>query len=211
MNERDKRIQRSKTSLKNAMINLLKKKPYDSISVKDIIDEAGYSRSTFYMHYENKETFMQNIIQSEIDEVCNVRRDMIMNTYSNSSKTQLILVSEVVFSKIYENREIYCLFMTNPAFWNFPDIFVTQLYKDSLSSITVNNRNFLDFEYECYVKTYILFATIKFWIESDFKQSPNYMARVHTLAFLDDGATLKLRDSKNHKFPVLGNQDYKYK
>ena len=35
-----------------ALISLLKKKPYDYISVSEICKEAGVNRSTFYLHYE---------------------------------------------------------------------------------------------------------------------------------------------------------------
>ena len=35
-----------------ALISLLKKKPFDYITVSEICEEAGVNRSTFYLHYE---------------------------------------------------------------------------------------------------------------------------------------------------------------
>lgn len=35
-----------------ALISLLKKKPFDYVTVSEICEEAGVNRSTFYLHYE---------------------------------------------------------------------------------------------------------------------------------------------------------------
>lgn len=44
---------RTEEHLKSALIQLIKKKGYHAISVKDIVDQAGYNRSTFYLHYQD--------------------------------------------------------------------------------------------------------------------------------------------------------------
>ncbi|WP_326008019.1 TetR/AcrR family transcriptional regulator [Staphylococcus haemolyticus] len=40
------------------MITLLNVKSYDDISIKDICDESGISRGTFYQHYRDKDDFL---------------------------------------------------------------------------------------------------------------------------------------------------------
>ena len=41
-----------------ALLLLLEKKEYDSITVKEICEKAGVNRSTFYMHYDTKDDLL---------------------------------------------------------------------------------------------------------------------------------------------------------
>ncbi len=47
----DRRIKKTKASLHQAFYNLLKKKNYSDITVKELADEADITRKTFYLHY----------------------------------------------------------------------------------------------------------------------------------------------------------------
>lgn len=51
----DRRVDRTVTSLRKALIELILEKHYDSITVQDIIDRANVGRSTFYTHFRDKE------------------------------------------------------------------------------------------------------------------------------------------------------------
>lgn len=52
--EKDIRYQRTHKSILQAMIELLKVKNFDQITVKDICEQAQISRSGFYLHYLDK-------------------------------------------------------------------------------------------------------------------------------------------------------------
>jgi AcrR family transcriptional regulator len=55
---RDRRVRKTKASLRNALIDLAHEKPYDSIAVKEILERADIGRSTFYMHFQNKDELL---------------------------------------------------------------------------------------------------------------------------------------------------------
>ncbi len=58
----DRRINRSRTVLKDAFITLLDKKCFEEISVTDIVNLADLNRSTFYSHFQDKESLMISIM-----------------------------------------------------------------------------------------------------------------------------------------------------
>ena len=61
----DRRVQRTRQLLKDAVVSLLVEKPYDSITIQNIIDRANVGRSTFYAHYQDKD----DLLLSSIEEV----------------------------------------------------------------------------------------------------------------------------------------------
>ena len=54
----DRRINRTRALLADALIALVLEKGYEAVTVQDIIDRANVGRSTFYAHFENKEQLL---------------------------------------------------------------------------------------------------------------------------------------------------------
>lgn len=54
----DRRVQKTKKALTEALIQLILEKGYEYVTIQDIIDRANVGRSTFYIHYENKEQLL---------------------------------------------------------------------------------------------------------------------------------------------------------
>lgn len=57
----DTRIQFTKHALKEALIRLMQQKPVTQVTVKELCEEAGINRSTFYLHYAAPEEVLQEI------------------------------------------------------------------------------------------------------------------------------------------------------
>lgn len=51
----DRRVARSKVQLQRALASLMIEKPFDKITVNEIVERANVGRSTFYAHYNSKE------------------------------------------------------------------------------------------------------------------------------------------------------------
>ena len=54
----DRRIQKTTNLLREALVSLIAEKPYNSIVVKEILDRANVGRSTFYMHFRDKDDLL---------------------------------------------------------------------------------------------------------------------------------------------------------
>lgn len=54
----DRRVQRTRRALREALMALMIERGWDEISVQDICEQADIGRSTFYMHFSGKEKLL---------------------------------------------------------------------------------------------------------------------------------------------------------
>lgn len=62
----DRRIQKTRRHLGEALSTLIHEKPYDAIAVKEILGRADVGRSTFYTHFRDKDELLASGIQDMI-------------------------------------------------------------------------------------------------------------------------------------------------
>ncbi|MDD6043030.1 MAG: TetR/AcrR family transcriptional regulator [Eubacteriaceae bacterium] len=63
----------TRTAIKETFISLLEERPLNEITVKNIVEKCGVNRNTFYYHFQD--------ISSLLDEVIREDADMIINQY----------------------------------------------------------------------------------------------------------------------------------
>lgn len=59
----DRRVRRTREALTRALIELILEKGFDATNVSDIVERADVGRSTFYVHYADKEDLLQGSIE----------------------------------------------------------------------------------------------------------------------------------------------------
>jgi AcrR family transcriptional regulator len=65
----DRRIQRTQQLLRDALMELVIEKGYEDISVQDITDRANVARTTFYLHYKDKDELLLSGMAGMYDEL----------------------------------------------------------------------------------------------------------------------------------------------
>lgn len=51
----DRRVQRTRELLQQALIALIRERGYDAVTIQDIAERANVGRTTFYLHYTSKD------------------------------------------------------------------------------------------------------------------------------------------------------------
>ncbi|OMF20300.1 hypothetical protein BK133_29435 [Paenibacillus sp. FSL H8-0548] len=58
----DRRVTRTRLILEEALLYLLESKTIEEITILNITEQANVNRSTFYAHYQDKDTFLERMI-----------------------------------------------------------------------------------------------------------------------------------------------------
>lgn len=120
MKNKDTRVQYTKDVLKKALLKILKIKSIDKVTVKELCDEAGINRGTFYLHYSTP-----NDLLLEIERDFMTENFSTFNTYMEESATNRTDTTmnnlQLLFQAVIENKELCSIIMGdhgNPHFTN---------------------------------------------------------------------------------------------
>ena len=58
----DRRVQRTRKLLREAVMALILEQGYDTISIQDITDKANLGRATFYLHFKDKDDLLLDVM-----------------------------------------------------------------------------------------------------------------------------------------------------
>ena len=68
----DARVRRTRDQLGYALIELIQEKPINDVTVQDVLDRAGVGRSTFYLHYRDKDDLLVSQLEMFLETMSNV-------------------------------------------------------------------------------------------------------------------------------------------
>lgn len=67
-NKTDPRVVKTRTNLRKALVYLMRREKIEDISVQKITETANITRGTFYLHYKDKQDFIESAISHILDE-----------------------------------------------------------------------------------------------------------------------------------------------
>ncbi|WP_075619667.1 TetR/AcrR family transcriptional regulator [Paenisporosarcina indica] len=167
-----KRQNRTKEHFKLALIELIKRDGYHAVSIKDIVNQAAYNRSTFYVHYQDKIQLAEDLFDSMLQGL----EDSVGKPYVPGQKlftTKLNTPSFNIISYIYENRNFFELIKyddTLPGLHTkFPQT-ILKIYQVQFNFQTINNIP-VNMDYFKRYTAYGFYGLILNWINSGFEES----------------------------------------
>lgn len=95
----DRRVQRTRRALRDALIELILKRGWEETSVQDVCDHADVGRSTFYVHFADKE----DLLVSGFDEL----RKALRAHGAGASDPRTLGFARGLIEHTYENRRLF--------------------------------------------------------------------------------------------------------
>ncbi len=119
--EPDRRVRRTQRHLRESLVSLILERGWDAVTVRDVCEHADVGRSTFYVHYADKE----NLLLSGFDELAGALAELTRG----SGKP--FAFAEPLLTHALENQRIFLAVVGRKSGqqvqWRFRDVLVTLL------------------------------------------------------------------------------------
>jgi AcrR family transcriptional regulator len=98
----DRRVRRTRKLLHDAFLSLVIEKGYEKTTIQDILDRADVGRSTFYVHYRDKEALLTASFDGIRDQL---ERELAGITAEGP--VDVALPAALLFEHAYRNQRVY--------------------------------------------------------------------------------------------------------
>lgn len=168
----DKRQQKTRRLIFDTFYKLVIEKPYNKITVQDIIDEANIGRSTFYDHFETKDYLLQQMCEDLFAHIFNPEKAEKNHTFnSNCSFSEKI--THILFH-LYDEKDVIKGILRSSA----KEVFLGYLRKDLLS-LTRKADVVIDSVPNEFISNFIVgsfISTIEWWVKDNFKTNATQLS-----------------------------------
>src|ERR1041384_800928 len=94
----DARVRRTRDALGDALVALMQEKPFETITVQDVLDRAKVGRSTLYSHYSDKDDLLMSDAEEFFESV-----SMILS--ARGDKSDRVFPVQEFFGHIIEAKQ----------------------------------------------------------------------------------------------------------
>ena len=174
MQKQDRRIRKTQRLLKESLLELMERKDFKNISVKDITELADLNRGTFYLHYADTYSLLQEMETEVLRDFQNM-----VNGYRDAfKKTSLMPVTIPIIQYIEENKKICKILFENSSSNDFVNRFHTLILKNGTAIIKEQYPNAKDVTLNYFLEfiTYGLTGVFKQWLNTDMQQPKEEVA-----------------------------------
>ncbi|MBS1455795.1 MAG: TetR/AcrR family transcriptional regulator [Clostridia bacterium] len=204
MNKNESKYFNTACLMDEALLQLLAKKDYEYITVKEICSRAGVNRSTFYLHYENMDdllkesvSYMERTFYEKFEKAGTDKIDVRKMT-----KDEAVLIKPEYLRPylefVKENTEVYKLAVTKGELFGSAAAFKRMygnIFEPVLKKFDVKEED------RPYVFAYYMngvLAIVTTWIDSGCKRSVDDIIRFITehVPVHDNGNTYKSKTSE---------------
>jgi len=109
----DRRILRTRRALQNALIQLILENGYDAVTIEEITDRADLGRTTFYLHFKDKEELLLHAVDTICEDFIDKNKallDLVDDPHDAIHKLRLNLDKQIlyyIFAHARDNADLY--------------------------------------------------------------------------------------------------------
>ncbi|ARK28824.1 Bacterial regulatory proteins, tetR family [Halalkalibacter krulwichiae] len=175
MKSNSKQAMQTKNFLKKAFIEIVHKKGYSAVTVKDIVDYAQYNRTTYYVYYQN----INELVEELMNEMFEAIQYYSTSKYQSDSRVKVEELTTNSFDLlyyIYDHRDYFTLLLLEDTLPN-----IHQQLPEAIFNLL---KNKFDIQYDVssvddyHQKRYMAYGTaglIMDWIAQGFDVTPGEM------------------------------------
>lgn len=168
----DQRIRRTHQRLGSALVELIQEKPMDEVTVQEVLDRASVGRSTFYLHFRDK----NDLWLSQLEQFLEIMSTML--TVRKEKSLRVVPVAEM-FAHIGEQKKLYRAMVdagSLDAFFDLAqDYFARGIKQRLLESGRLGKLPQRELSIRAYALAGSLLSLLQWWIDHGAKEPPTVM------------------------------------
>jgi AcrR family transcriptional regulator len=168
-NTPDPRIRRTHERLGSAIVALIQEKPMDEVTVQEVLDRAAVGRSTFYLHYRDK----NDLWLSQLEQFLEIMSTML--SVRKEKSLRVVPVTEM-FAHIGEQKKLYRAMAdagTLDTFFDLAqDYFARGIRQRLLESGRLSTLPPRELRARAYALAGSLLSLLRWWIDHGAKDTP---------------------------------------
>ncbi|MGN0518163.1 MAG: TetR/AcrR family transcriptional regulator [Acutalibacteraceae bacterium] len=194
MNKSESKYFNTALKMDNALIALLAKKDFQYITVKEICQEAGVNRSTFYLHYDTIGDLLSECVENiktNFFKQFNDEHTKISYNIDKCPIKELIFISPKYLIPyldfVKNNRAVFLATFAQPDVIGAKNIF-NQMFEQVINPV-MERFNYSEKDQSYFLSYYIhgLQGIVKDWVYNGCKEDVNYIANIMIQCVIPDG------------------------
>ena len=172
LRELDQRIRRTHERLGTALVALIQERPIDDVTVQDVLDRASVGRSTFYLHYRDKDDLLLSQLEMFLE--------MMSTALSvREEKSNRVAPVAEMFAHIGHENKIYRMLAESGHLHEFFDLaegyFTRGIQQRLMESGRVKNVPQRELAARAATLAGSLLSLLRWWLDRGEKETPAAM------------------------------------
>ncbi len=172
--KQDRRSRRTRSLVSSALMDLLLEKRYDAITVQDILDRAGISRTAFYAHYYDKADVLTSLMEQQLE--------MLSRHVSHRETGDGIVPSLELFEHVQKHHQRFQAILRGHAgefFWETTQTLLSRSIEQTLTTKSAGTRApAVPLAATAQYLAGGLLALLKWWLSAELPYSPEQMDEI---------------------------------
>jgi len=186
----DLRIRRTRSLLSNALVALMQERSIDKITVQEVLDRAAVGRSTFYLHYRDKDDLFLCVLEDGLE---------MWSTALLRKREKSYRVAPVAdfFAHVGNAKKLYRALVDSGrihAFFELAQGYFARSIARHLKDIGLKDLAQSELDARSHALAGSLLSLLKWWLDRGARESPKAMDELfHRMAWIGLQSKSKLR------------------
>ena len=179
----DPRVKRTRRLLRDALVSLILRKDFASITIREITDRAEVAYITFYRHYESLDQLLMEVLDEGLDELMAHIETLAKQSDTSALETE----GRLIFEYIEQKADLFRILLKSQS--------VTRIRRKVVGNIAavfqkscaplerLGNQTTIEMASN-HIATSLL-SLIEWWLENNMKPSPIEMGKVYKSLIID--------------------------
>ena len=187
----DRRVRKTRARLRECLVDLLKTKKVQEITVRELTEMADLNRGTFYLHYRDVFDLLEKTEEALLGDF----NRLVMAHTADDLKQRPGIIFHEIYSLVYENSDLVEVLMGENGDLNFLNR-LKQLIRDKVLRDWIEAfRGGTPAVFEAYFSFIVTGSVglVQHWLKTGLRETPEQMARL-TEAIICNGITVLVMD-----------------